>query len=178
MARDHDGRAGARNSLQLALVELESHLQEVQRMRREFPWRSRAAPQLAVDVGEPLEGQRPKGCVYVERRPVMLHAPRKLMQRHDKHVAPACHASDMSTGTTPAAFPAERDSSAPLGPSTQFPPGPVSVERVASLQRGPLAVPLAPPSWLQPWVLQSFWRLQPSWVLPERVAFLCALQRS
>src|SRR6185503_17574603 len=84
---------------------------------------------------------------------------------------------------TSSEFPAERDSSAPLRPSTQLPQGAASVERDAWLQHEPSAVRTASPSWLQlswvqpSWVLPS-WVLQLSWLPPARVAFSGAPQRS
>src|SRR6185295_10041075 len=106
MIRDDDYRTGARDALQLALVEIESHLQKAERVRGKLRWRGRPAAGLTVDVGEPLEGQRPERCVYVERRPVLVHVPRKLMQRHDNHVAQRCLLNDSRSRARRSASPA------------------------------------------------------------------------
>ena len=50
MIRHDDRRSRARNPLELTLVELETNLQEVERLRRELCRRRRLAANLAIDV--------------------------------------------------------------------------------------------------------------------------------
>jgi hypothetical protein len=57
MIRDDDRRAGARDPLQLAFVELESHLQELERLCRKVGRGSSLAAELAMNVREPLESE-------------------------------------------------------------------------------------------------------------------------
>ena len=107
MVGDDDRRTGTRNPLQLPFVELETDLQELQRLRCEVAGRSRPSAGLAMDIRESFESEGAlsqvqqqraecrhltEGCIEIEwRTVVMLHEPQTLVRLRDKRVAPRRH---------------------------------------------------------------------------------------